>query len=319
MATMVEAIVISGPTASGKSALAMRLAARLRGEIISMDSAQVYRQMDVGTAKPSAAERAAVPHHLIDILDPAQSYSAADFSRDTRALMAQIQARGGLPMIVGGTMLYLKALTEGLSHLPQADAAVRTQLDADAAVHGWPAMHARLAALDPVTAARLAPNDKQRIQRALEICLLTGQPMSSLLQAAPPTPLRLLHVSVEPPRELRWQRIEARLDVMLAAGLVDEVRQLRARGDLHADLPSIRCVGYRQVWEALDDLPPGAALTGAPLADARDRALFATRQLAKRQMTWLRSMPQRVVLPGLDLDADEAATLAAISEQITRP
>ncbi|KPF66364.1 tRNA dimethylallyltransferase [beta proteobacterium AAP99] len=289
-----DALVISGPTASGKSALALQLAAAWAAqqpcEIISMDSAQVYRGMDIGTAKPSAAEQAAVPHHLIDLIDPAQAYSAAQFARDVQALIPVIRARAALPLIVGGTMLYFKALTEGLSALPQADAELRARIDAEAAAQGWPAMHARLATLDPASAARLAPNDRQRIQRALEVIELTGQPLSELQRSATnePAPLRLLHISIQPERSLRREAAEQRFDAMLAAGLLDEVRALKARGDLHADLPSIRSVGYRQLWEHLDGQ--------CDLATARERAITATRQLAKRQMTWLRGLGADVVL-----------------------
>jgi tRNA dimethylallyltransferase len=284
-----DAVAITGPTAGGKSLLAMQLAQALPLEIISMDSAQVYAGMDVGTAKPSAAERAAVTHHLIDIRDPAQSYNAAEFARDTHVLIAQIKARRRLPLIVGGTMLYFKALREGLADLPVADPQLRAQIDAQAAQLGWPAMHALLAQRDAATAARLAPHDKQRIGRALEIIKLTGKPMSALFETPPAQPLlRLVHVSVEPERALRWQRIEARFDAMLTQGLVDEVKNLRTRGDLHLGLPAMRCVGYRQIWEALD--------AGNSVATMRERAIAATRQLAKRQMTWLRSMPQRQVI-----------------------
>jgi tRNA dimethylallyltransferase len=284
-----DAVAITGPTAGGKSLLAMQLAQALPLEIISMDSAQVYAGMDIGTAKPTAAERAAVTHHLIDIRDPAQSYNAAEFARDTRVLIAQIKARRRLPLIVGGTMLYFKALREGLADLPVADPQLRAQIDAQAAQLGWPAMHALLAQRDAATAARLAPHDKQRIGRALEVIKLTGKPMSALFETPPAQPLlRLVHVSVEPERALRWQRIEARFDAMLTQGLVDEVKNLRARGDLHLGLPAMRCVGYRQIWEALD--------AGNSVATMRERAIAATRQLAKRQMTWLRSMPQRQVI-----------------------
>ncbi len=294
-----DALVISGPTASGKSALALQLAAHWGGqppcEIMSMDSAQVYRGMDIGTAKPSPAEQAAVPHHLIDMIDPAEAYSAAQFARDVQRLVPAIRARGALPLIVGGTMLYFKALTEGLSNLPQADAALRARIDAEAAAQGWPAMHARLAALDPATAARLAPNDKQRIQRALEVIELTGQPLSALQRgsANEPAALRRLHISIQPERNLRREAAEQRFDAMLAAGLLDEVRALKERADLHADLPSIRSVGYRQLWAHLDGQ--------CDLASARERAITATRQLAKRQMTWLRGLGADVVLPAPSL------------------
>ncbi len=255
--------------------------------------------MDIGTAQTSAAERAAVPHHLIDTVDPVDSYSAAQFVTDAQILIVDIRARGRTPLLVGGTMLYLKALMEGLDDMPPADAAVRQRLEAEAAAAGWPAMHQRLQAVDPLTAQRLAPNDAQRIQRALEVLEVSGRPLSDW-HAAPRGPHHNpiaagALLSLEP-SERAWlhQRIALRFDQMLAAGLVDEVRRLRARGDLHAELPSMRCVGYRQVWEALD--AHGDTLHGQALAECRDRGVFATRQLAKRQLTWLRSMPQRTVL-----------------------
>lgn len=286
-----DAIVLTGPTASGKSTLAMQLAEHFPVEIISMDSAQVYRGMDIGTAKPGATDRAAVPHHLLDVIDPTQSYSAADFCKDSYTLLPLIKSRGRMPLIVGGTMLYLKALSEGLNDLPPADSALRAQLEAQAATEGWPALHSRLKNLDPITAARLAPLDKQRIQRALEIILLTGQPMSALLKEKNQTRPRLLHFSVEPDRTVRWQAIEKRFDAMLDAGFIQEVQQLKTRSDLHADLPSIRCVGYRQAWSYLDGK--------INLSQMREQSIFATRQLAKRQMTWLRSLPSRVVVQDL--------------------
>jgi len=284
-------ICLAGPTGSGKTAAALAVAEVLPVEIISVDSALVYRGMDVGTAKPTAAERAAVPHHLIDILDPAQSYSAADFVRDARRLAAEIAARGRLPLLVGGTMLYFKALFDGLSALPQADAALRAALDAEAAERGWPALHAELARLDPGTAARLAPNDSQRIQRALEVIRLTGQPLSALHAAARNDGMEGVDwplFSLEP-ADRAWlhDRLAQRFDAMLAGGLVDEVKALRARGDLSLQLPSMRCVGYRQTWEALD---------ADDFHSLRERGIAATRQLAKRQITWLRAMPQRRVI-----------------------
>lgn len=297
-------IAIAGPTASGKTAAALALAERLaqRGqpvEIVSVDSALVYRGMDIGTAKPSRQELAAVSHHLIDIIDPLQSYSAAEFVRDTARLTAQIRARGALPLLVGGTMLYFKALMDGLDEMPAASPGVRAALDAQAAALGWPAMHARLAEVDPATAARLAPGDSQRIQRALEVWQVSGRPLSSFHTArkgaggaACGGGLQALF-SLEP-QERAWlhERIALRFDLMLEQGFLDEVRALRARGDLHLDLPSMRCVGYRQAWEALDEQQahPGSALD---MAQLRERGIAATRQLAKRQITWLRSMPQR--------------------------
>ena len=287
-----------GPTASGKTAAALALAARRPVEIISVDSALVYREMDIGTAKPTAEERAVAPHHLIDIVDPTDAYSAAQFRADTLRLTGEIHARGRLPLLVGGTMLYYKALTQGLNDLPAADADVRATLDADAAREGWPAMHARLAAVDPATAARLAPNDSQRIQRALEVFLLTGQAMSALL-AAPARPddtaaaWRFVPIALEPSdRSVLHARIEKRFDAMLAGGFVDEVVKLRQRGDLRPEMPSMRCVGYRQVWEYLDGAVDHPTM--------RDKGVFATRQLCKRQLTWLRSMTERMVVDCCD-------------------
>ena len=283
-----------GPTASGKTGAALEIARHRPCEIISVDSALVYRGMDIGTAKPTADELAAVPHHLIDIIDPADSYSVMQFREDALRLVAQISQRGALPLLVGGTMLYFKALRDGLDALPPADPALRAQLDREAAELGMPALHARLAELDPPTAARLQPNDSQRIQRALEIIHLSGQPMSQLLAQAVHTPLpfRLLPIALEPSdRAVLHQRIAERFDAMLDradGGLLAEVRRLRARGDLLPGLPSMRCVGYRQAWEYLDGQIDRATL--------RDKGIAATRQLAKRQLTWLRSMPDRVVI-----------------------
>jgi tRNA dimethylallyltransferase len=305
-----------GPTASGKTAAALALAARRPVEIVSMDSALVYRGMDIGTAKPTPEERALVPHHLIDIVDPADAYSAASFRADALRIIGEIVARGRLPLLVGGTMLYYRALTQGLNDLPAADAAVRATLDADAARDGWPALHARLAAIDPPTAARLAPNDAQRIQRALEVFMLTGQPMSALL-ASPARddeasrPWRFVPVALEPSdRGVLHGRIAQRFDAMLAAGFVDEVERLRARGDLHPGLPSIRCVGYRQVWEFLDG--------DTDYATMRDKGIFATRQLCKRQLTWLRSIPERIVVDCCAADATQQA-LDAIERAVGPP
>ena len=298
-----------GPTASGKTAAALAYAARQQVEIVSVDSALVYREMDIGTAKPDAEERARVPHHLIDIVDPADAYSAADFRADALRLCSEIATRGSMPLLVGGTMLYYRALTQGLNELPAANPEVRVSLDADAAREGWPAMHARLAAIDPETAARLAPNDSQRIQRALEVFLLTGQPMSALLAApsradtAAAAHWRFVPIALEPSdRSVLHERIARRFDAMLANGFIDEVERLRARGDLHAGLPSMRCVGYRQAWEYLD----GAV----DYATMRDKGVFATRQLCKRQLTWLRSMPERIVVDCCADDAVERALTA---------
>ena len=294
------AVAIMGPTASGKTAAALHIARHLPCEIISVDSALVYREMDIGSAKPSLTERAAVPHHLIDILEPTASYSVMQFRQDAIALVADIHARGKLPLLVGGTMLYFKALRDGLDDLPQADPALRAALDRDIAAHGIQALHARLAVLDPITAARLKPADSQRIQRAMEIITLTGQPMSSLLARAPKIalPFTLLPIALEPcERSVLHQRIADRFDQRLQAqpGLLDEVRALRARGDLHAGLPSMRCVGYRQAWDYLEG--------SMDLATLREQGMAATRQLAKRQLTWLRSMPDRISIDCLAPDA----------------
>ena len=292
-------LAIAGPTASGKTAAALAIAARWPVEIVSVDSALVYRGMDVGTAKPSAAELAAAPHHLIDIRDPLHAYSAAEFVADAQRLIGEIAARGRTALLVGGTMLYFKALMQGLDDMPRADAAVREAIAVRAQAQGWPALHAELQKVDPVTAARLFPNDSQRIARALEVHALTGQALSSLqtggtAHASPIAPGALLSLE---PADRAWlhQRIADRFDAMLAQGLVEEVQALRARGDLHADLPSMRCVGYRQTWTLLDETQN--APTPAQLTELRDLGIFATRQLAKRQITWLRSMPERVVVP----------------------
>jgi len=295
--TPVPAICLAGPTASGKTAGALAIARQLapRGgvEIVSVDSALVYRGMDIGTAKPSREELAAVPHHLIDIRDPLQAYNAAEFVQDATRLVAEIRARGRLPLLVGGTMLYFKALFEGLDPMPAADPALRAALEAEAAARGWPALHAELARVDPASAARLAPHDAQRIQRALEVWRLSGRPLSAFHtagQGAARGGLQAPLISLEP-QSRAWlhERIAQRFDAMLAAGFLEEVMRLRARGDLHAELPAMRCVGYRQAWEALEGR--------MPLTELRERGIFATRQLAKRQLTWLRAMPGRHVLP----------------------
>ncbi|MDO9032195.1 MAG: tRNA (adenosine(37)-N6)-dimethylallyltransferase MiaA [Hydrogenophaga sp.] len=296
-------IAIAGPTASGKSAASLAIAQRWPVEIISVDSALVYRGMDIGTAKPTPAELAQVPHHLIDTLDPLNAYSAAGFVDDATRLIGEIQARGRTPLLVGGTMLYFKALMQGLNTMPRADAAVRQGIEARAAQLGWPALHADLERVDPVTAARLFPTDSQRIQRALEVFEVSGQPISAFqtgpdetTRTSPIAPGALLSLE---PQDRAWlhARIAQRFDAMLAAGFLDEVRALRARGDLHPDLPSMRCVGYRQAWEMCDRLDAHGETPSAPqLAELRDRGIFATRQLAKRQITWLRSMPERVVV-----------------------
>ena len=284
-----------GPTASGKTRAALALAAHLPAEIVSVESAQVFRGMDIGTAKPDAAQRSTVPHHLIDILDPDTSYSAARFAQDAAAAIRAITGRGRIPILTGGTMLYFKALREGLSDLPAADPAMRTVIEGMALDIGWPALHATLASLDPLTAARLDPNDAQRIQRALEVCWTTGRPMAEVIAEARrrPAPFRFVPIALEPgDRAVLHQRIAARFEAMLELGLIGEVRQLRATFSLTPAMTSMRCVGYRQTWEYLD----GAF----GLATLRERAVAATRQLAKRQLTWLRAMPGVIRLDCLD-------------------
>jgi tRNA dimethylallyltransferase len=298
-------LALAGPTASGKSAVSMAIAARWPIEIISVDSALVYCGMDIGTAKPSRQELAQVPHHLIDIRDPVQAYSAAEFVDDAKRLIGEIRARGRRPLLVGGTMLYFKALMQGIDEMPKADPAVRERIEVRAQALGWPALHAELQRVDPITAARLFPNDSQRIQRALEVFEISGLPISALQSGAqlasdsPIEPGALLSLE---PRDRTWlhARIEQRFDAMLAHGFIQEVTQLRARGDLHADLPSMRCVGYRQAWEMLDETADRPA--PQQLTRFRDKGVFATRQLAKRQLTWLRSMPGRAIVP---CDADD--------------
>ena len=297
-----QALAIAGPTASGKTGLALAIAAHLQdqggAEIISVDSALVFKGMNIGTAKPSASELAAVPHHLIDIRDPLNAYSAAEFAHDALGCVADIRSRGKMPILVGGTMLYFKALMEGLNDMPAANAEIRAGIQAEAENLGWPAMHEVLRQVDPLTAARLAPADSQRISRALEVFRISGKALSSFhqLNVAPAEPANsnALHWANAPllslePTDRSWlhKRIEQRFDDMLSNGFLDEVKDLRARGDLTPDLPAMRCVGYRQAWEALDGT--------LPMSELRDRGVFATRQLAKRQITWLRSLPQRTV------------------------
>ena len=317
-------LALAGPTAAGKTAAALAIAQQQAVEIISVDSALVYRGMDIGTAKPCADELAAVPHHLINIRDPLQAYSAADFVRDTRGLMTDIRSRGKLPLLVGGTMLYFKALWDGLDDMPTASPAIRAELAVQAAAQGWPALHAELARVDPLTAARLQPQDSQRISRALEVFRASGQPMSffqrriaqtQAAMAADTAPAGML-ISLEPDKRA-WlhQRIAQRFDAMLAAGFLDEVRRLRARADLHPDLPAMRCVGYRQAWTLLDTLNTLKNPTEVQQAenDFREQGIAATRQLAKRQLTWLRSMPQRRVVA---CDAPDAlAQVLALTAQ----
>ncbi len=273
-----------GPTASGKSAVALELARRFALEIVSVDSALVYRDMNIGTAKPDCNTLRQVRHHLIDLIDPTQSYSAAQFRDDALQAMRGISERGGMPLLTGGTMLYFKALRDGLATLPASDPATRQRIDALAGAKGWPAMHDELRRVDPVTARRLDPNDSQRIQRALEIFHLTGKPMASLIALSAPAglPYRLVSIALVPgDRAVLHRRIAQRFDQMLDLGLIEEVRQLRSRYALNADLPSMRCVGYRQVWQHLEG--------DFGLDVLREKAIAATRQLAKRQLTWLRA------------------------------
>ena len=325
-------ITIAGPTASGKTATALAIAEHLakhfqkpiQVEIISVDSALVYRGMDIGTAKPTAAELASVPHHLVDIRDPKEAYTAAEFVKDATRLIKEITARGKLPVLVGGTMLYFKVLWHGLDDMPASNPSIRANIEREAAITGWPAMHAQLAQVDAITAARLKPNDAQRIQRALEVYRITGKPLSSFQTAyrdattsainfialqAINTPARgqkdhyfpehnsnPLFISLEP-QDRAWlhARIAQRFDAMLVGGFEQEVRALRARTDLTIDTAAVRCVGYRQMWDALDALNDGA-MDEKTLQDLRDKGIAATRQLCKRQLTWLRSMPQRQII-----------------------
>jgi tRNA dimethylallyltransferase len=274
-----------GPTASGKTGVAVELVQRLPLEIVSVDSALVYRDMDIGTAKPDAETLRIAPHHLVDLIDPTEAYSAARFREDALQVMAEITARGHVPLLVGGTMLYFKALWEGLSELPQADAALRQEIENEASERGWPALHAELAKLDPETAARLKPTDAQRIQRALEVVRLTGAPMSNALESSrgEGLPYRVLPLALVPSdRAVLHERIAQRFAAMLEAGLVEEVIALRKKYRLTPTMPSMRCVGYRQVWQYLDDEYDRDELL--------NRGIYATRQLAKRQLTWLRGM-----------------------------
>jgi tRNA dimethylallyltransferase len=310
----VDAIALVGPTASGKTAAALALADSLQpmggAEIISVDSALVYRGMDIGTAKPSRQELAAVPHHLIDTLEPLHSYSAAEFAKDAARLIRDIRARGKTPLLVGGTLLYLKALRDGLNDIPAANLEIRAQIQQEAERMGWPALHARLAQVDAQTAARLAPGDSQRIGRALEVWTATGQTLTSFHQSAKAQApdWHIPVISLEP-QDRAWlhQRIASRLEQMMSTGFLDEVKALRARGDLNPDLPSMRCVGYRQAWEGLDGGWSEAAIL--------ERAIFATRQLAKRQFTWLRSMPERRVVQADAANAIHGVLDAAKSSQ----
>ncbi len=303
--TRPPAIFLMGPTAAGKTELACRLAERFGLGIISVDSALVYRGMDIGTAKPDGDTLARHPHALIDIRDPAEAYSAAEFAADAQVAMERITATGAVPLLVGGTMLYFRALQYGLSPLPEADAAVRAHLNERAAREGWPALHAELVRKDPEAADRIKPADTQRIQRALEVIELTGQPMSAQ-QAGQATrfPFRVLKLAVVPPRAVLHQRIKARFDAMLAEGFLDEVRALRARGNLTPDMPSMRAVGYRQAWQHLDGQTDAATF--------RQQALAATRQLAKRQITWLRKTLDARLLPQADPQDAAARAVATL-------
>ena len=281
---MPKAYALLGPTASGKSALAMRLAEKHPMEIVSVDSAQVYRGMDIGTAKPGAAERARVPHHLVDIVDPDQRYSAGQFRADAIRAIAAILQRDRIPLLVGGTMLYYRSLIAGLDVLPAGNSEVRKTISAQAHERGWPSLHAELQKVDPAAAKRIMPNDAQRIQRALEVFRLTGAPISSLQRGeTEPLPFSIQGYAVIPERARLHESIEKRFDAMLRGGLIDELRKLKQRYELHADLPSMRAVGYRQVWSFLENEITEAAM--------REQAIAATRQLAKRQLSWLRSFP----------------------------
>ena len=308
-----KALLLLGPTACGKTAATLALAERFPIEVVSVDSAQVYRGMDVGTAKPDAAERARVPHHLLDIVDPTQSYSAGRFREDALRLVAQIHARGRLPVLAGGTMLYFRVLTQGIADLPRSDPGLRAEIEAEALRVGWPEMHRRLSQVDAQSAARLDPTDAQRIERALEVHRMTGVPLSQLqrAQAAQELPFESLRIALEPAeRAVLHERIATRFRAMLKAGLVEELQQLRRRHALDARLPSMRAVGYRQAWQTLEGEAPAQTLEA--------RGIAATRQLAKRQLTWLRSMP------GLErydcLRRDLAPAIAARAEEfLSRP
>ena len=307
------AIFLMGPTASGKTSVAFELIQNLPVELISVDSALVFRDMNIGTAKPDAATLAIAPHHLIDIIDPTSAYSAAQFRTDALRLMAEITARGKVPVLVGGTMLYFKALQGGLSGLPEANQTIRAALDIEAAQIGWPAMHAKLANIDPETSARLMPNDMQRIQRALEVYEITGETMSSLFakQTSEALPYKLLKIALVPSdRKVLHQRIEARFEQMLAAGFVDEVSALKTKySSLTPESTSMRCVGYRQALEHLNG--------DYDAAELRDRGIFATRQLAKRQLTWLRGM-SRGMDDTIELDCLHSDLNGLVLAEITR-
>jgi len=301
-----DALLLMGPTCSGKSALALDLARRFPVEIVSVDSAQVYRGMDVGTAKPSREIQAAVPHHLIDICDPLETYSAGRFRRDALRLIGEIRGRHKVPLLVGGTMLYFRALAQGIAPLPEANPDVRARIDERARRLGWPALHAELAARDPEAAAKIRPRDGQRIQRALEVIELTGEPLSQLQKRAEPSPVTLAAFALQPfERAELYRRIDQRFLQMIDAGLVEEVRALRARGDLHADLPSLRAVGYRQIWSHVAG--------EQSLETAIEAGQRATRNLAKRQLTWLNADKSVNWIPGLE-DQSLAPIVRALGE-----
>ena len=312
-ATLPPAVCLMGPTASGKTDLAVALVETLPMDIISVDSVMVYRGMDIGSAKPDAGTLARAPHRLIDICDPAEPYSAARFRDDAMREMAEITAQGRIPLLVGGTMLYFRALLNGLSTLPSADADIRTRLEAEAEVDGWASLHRRLAEVDPEAAARIHPNDPQRLQRALEVYELTGTPLSELQrsqQADQPLPYRIVKLAVAPAdRSILHERIAQRYELMLQNGLIDEVEALRQRGDLHQDMPALRAVGYRQVWEYLSG--------SLNYTEMVERGIIATRQLAKRQFTWLRSEPELTLLDSLDRRLRETA-LKIIEQALIR-
>lgn len=297
------AVCLMGPTASGKTDLAVTLVETLPMEIISVDSVMVYRGMDIGSAKPNSETLARAPHRLIDICDPLEAYSAARFRDDALREMADITARDRIPLLVGGTMLYFRALLAGLSTLPSADVEIRTRLEEEAAAEGWASLHRRLTEVDPEAGARIHPNDPQRIQRALEVYELTGTPLSELQQSQQcdqPLPYRIIKLAVAPvDRTILHERIAQRFELMLQNGLIEEVETLRQRGDLHLDLPALRAVGYRQVWEYLSGKLDYTAMV--------ERGIIATRQLAKRQFTWLRSEPELTLLDSLDRRLREMA------------
>jgi len=305
-----DAVILAGPTCTGKTALALRIAEHCPVEIISVDSAQVYRGLDIGTSKPSRAVLDAVPHHLIDLCDPAEAYSAGRFRRDATAAIAAIHGRGRVPLLVGGTMLYFRALTRGIAPLPEANPALRARIDRRARQLGWPALHVELARSDPAAAARIRPADGQRIQRALEVLELTGQPLSMLQQQLEPSQFSFASFALMPnDRSELYARIDARFVQMMQQGFLDEVRLLRTRGDLHADLPSLRSVGYRQLWSHL------AGETG--LEAAVDAGQRATRNLAKRQLSWIRSEPALARIQGLE-DQELAPIKGAITAVMGR-